>query len=507
MPQPRDSTAADSHTGLENNKANVTIKRMNSFGSEFIRTNSTTLSQSCYLSFSSKWIKSSLVYKSEVEVKKIKRVMLRHNKLERKTEQKRTRFRPIAILGSVLMILLISFTANRSLAEQSSTKLLDEVWQTVNEHFFDPNFNGIDWSAMRDTYKPIAAQAESPQQVTDVINQMLAELNTSHTRFYTPEEPAYYQLLGVFLPRSPSLQEELAKFLPEGKSLYSDVGLFTKMLNGKRFINAILDSSPAAEAGLMVGDEIISVDNQPFHPIRSFAEKVDQPVTMTIRRSLNENPQDITVRPKRFDATTMFLEALEASAQVIEQDGKKIGYVHVWSFAGDQYQAQLETELLYGDLKDADALVLDVREGWGGASPNYLNLYTPRSLRLTSIPRDGTHYTSESAWNKPVVLLVNEGSRSGKEILAYGFQQFNIGPVVGTQTAGAVVAGSPFLMADGSLLYLAVTDVYLDNNQRLEGVGITPDIEVDFPLEYAQGADPQKDQALAVAAAMVVDRS
>jgi len=412
-------------------------------------------------------------------------------------------FRLIAIFSSLLLVVLISLTTGRSIAQQSSTPLLDEVWQTVNEHFYDPNFNGVNWSAIRDTYRPKVAQAESPQQVADIINQMLAELNTSHTRFYTPEEPAYYQLLGVFLPRSSRLQEELTQFLPEGKSIYSDVGIFTKALNNKRFINAILDGSPAAEAGLLVGDEMISVDGQPFHPIRSFAEKADQPVTVTIRRAIDQEPQNILVTPKRFDTTTMFLDALEASVQMIEQDNKKIGYVHVWSFAGDQYQAQLETELLYGDLKDADALVLDVREGWGGASPNYLNLYTPRSLSLTSIPRDGTRHTSESAWNKPVVLLVNEGSRSGKEILAYGFQELNIGPVVGSKTAGAVVAGSPFLMQDGSLLYLAVTDVYLDNNQRLEGSGITPDIEVSFPLEYAQGIDPQKEQAVTVAAALV----
>lgn len=427
-------------------------------------------------------------------------VMLRHIVVLR---QKLIRFRPIALLSSMLLVLLISLTAGRSVAEQSSTALLDEVWQTVNEHFYDPNFNGVDWSAMREAYTPIVAQAESPQQVADVINQMLAELNTSHTRFYTPEEPAYYQLLGVFLPRSSRLQEELAKFLPEGKSIYSDIGIFTKTLNNKRFINAILDGSPAADAGLLVGDEIVRIDGQPFHPIRSFAEKADQPVAVTIRRAIDQELQNIPVTPQRFDATTMFLDALETSVQVIEQDGKKIGYVHVWSYAGDQYQAQLETELLYGDLKDAEALVLDIREGWGGASPNYLNLYTPRSLSLTSIPRDGTRHTSESAWNKPVVLLVNEGSRSGKEILAYGFQEFNIGPVVGSKTAGAVVAGSPFLMQDGSLLYLAVTDVYLDNNQRLEGSGITPDIQVSFPLEYAQGADPQKEQAVTVAAALV----
>lgn len=424
--------------------------------------------------------------------------MLRH-KLSR---LRLRRFKSIAVFISLVMVLLISLVPSSSVAEQSSTELLDEVWQTVDQHFFDPDFNGVDWSAMRDKYRPIVAQATSRQQVADGINQMLSELHASHTRFYTPEEPAYYQLLGVFLPNAPKLQEELAKFLPEGKSIYSDIGIFTRTVNNKPFIYAILDDSPAAEAELQVGDEILSADGQPFHPIQSFAEKTGQAVTLTIRRSLNGTPQQVRVTPKRFDATTMFLEAQKTSAQVIEQDGKKVGYVHIWSYAGDQYHQQLETDVLYGDLEAADALVVDLREGWGGASPNYLNLYTPRSLSMTTIPRDGSRYTAESAWSKPVVLLVNAGSRSGKEILAYGFQQLQIGPVVGAKTAGAVLAGTPFLMHDGSLLYLAVTDVYLDHDRRLEGVGITPDIEIPFTLEYAEGADPQKEKAIAIAASL-----
>jgi carboxyl-terminal processing protease len=97
------------------------------------------------------------------------------------------------------------------------------------------------------------------------------------------------------------------------------------------------------------------------------------------------------------------------------------------------------------------------------------------------------------------VMLVNEGSRSGKEILAYGFRKYGIGPVVGTKTTGAVVAGTLFSMQDGSILYVAVQDIYLDGTQRLEGIGVTPDIEVPFSVAYAQGADPQKERAIEVA--------
>lgn len=411
---------------------------------------------------------------------------------------------PVGVAIGICAVLLITLVQPHLEAQPPAStfeQTFEQVWETIDEKFYDPNFNGVDWPAMRDRYRPAVVQAQSREQAAEVINQMLAELNTSHTRFYTADEPAYYQLLGVFLPRSTELQEQLAEFLPEGKSVYRGIGIFTQQSNGKTFIKALLNDGPADEAGLLMGDEIIRVDGQPFHPIRSF--EGTEPVTVTIRRSPDSNPEEITVTPKPFDATTMFLEAQRASAEVIDQDGKKVGYVHIWSYAGDQYHEQLERELLYGDLKDADALVVDLREGWGGANTHYLNVYNQRSLSLTSIPRDGRRYTSRSSWTKPVVLLVNEGSRSGKEILAYGFQQLQIGPVVGSKTAGAVVAGSPFLMQDGSLLYVAVTDVFLDDNFRLEGLGITPDVEVPLPLEYAQGVDPQKDQAATVAAALV----
>ena len=56
-----------------------------------------------------------------------------------------------------------------------------------------------------------------------------------------------------------------------------------------------------------------------------------------------------------------------------------IGYVHVWSYASDAYQEALEQLLGEGALKDADALVLDLREGWGGAVPDYLDLFNSPS--------------------------------------------------------------------------------------------------------------------------------
>jgi carboxyl-terminal processing protease len=419
-----------------------------------------------------------------------------------------TRAHRLIITASIsILVIVLGWMVSPVLPTRSeaTSQIFAQVWQTVNDNFYDPKFNGINWSAVRKKYEPQVTQSKSSEEAAALINQMLSELNTSHTHLFTADEPAYYQILGIFVPRSPELRKQLQTFFPNGKIEYSGIGIVTQDIADKIFIRAILEGSPAAEAGLQIGDRILKVNHRPFHPIDSFKNKAGQKVTMSIERSPG-NQQNIIVTPKLLDGTTMFLDAQAASTQIIEREGKKIGYVHIWSYASEQYQEQLEEDLLYDHLKDADALVLDIRDGWGGSPATVLNIYTGRGPSITNIGRNGRAFTYDSYWKQPVVMLVNEGSRSAKEILAYGFKQYDIGPVVGTKTAGAVVAGRPFLMDDGSILYVAVADVYVDGKQRLEGKGITPDIEVPFPLEYAQGVDPQKERAIELALEAVKNR-
>ena len=323
---------------------------------------------------------------------------------------------------------------------------------------------------------------------------MLGELNTSHTHFYTQAEPAYYQIAGIFRQY---LQKTIKPFLPDGKLKYTGIGVYTKEIDGNTFIKAILNGSPAEKAGLAVGDRLLSVEGKPFAPIKPFIGKANQEVQIQIQRQPDSAPMAIAVVPKVFNPATMFLDVMKSSVEVIEKEGKKIGYIHIWSYADPIYQEQLEQELVYDRLKDTDGLVWDLRDGWGGATPDYLNIFTAPTPTITSIFRDGVKRDNQMQWTKPVVMLVNRGSRSGKEILAYGFRKYNIGKIVGSKTAGAVVAGSPFIMPDGSLLYLAVADVFVDG-ERLEGNGIVPGVEVSLPIPYGKGIDTQKAKAIDV---------
>jgi carboxyl-terminal processing protease len=89
-------------------------------------------------------------------------------------------------------------------------------------------------------------------------------------------------------------------------------------------------------------------------------------------------------------------------------------------------------------------------------------------------------------------MLVNGGTRSGKEVFAYGFKKYRLGEVIGTRTEGAVLAATAFLVGRG-LLLLAVDDVLVDGH-RLEGVGVAPTIEVENNLT----GDRQIDRAVQV---------
>jgi carboxyl-terminal processing protease len=372
--------------------------------------------------------------------------------------------------------------------------VFEEVWRTVQEHFYDATFRGLDWAAVGEKYRPMAAAAGSDAERSVVINRMLSELSASHTGHYTTSDPAYYQLLDIF---SRALRQPLRRLFPDGQVTYSGIGIFTRSLDGKTFISGVLDGLPASKAGLVVGDELLGAGGAPFHPIKSFASKAGQEVTLTIGRRADSSPEDIVVVPEQIKPNEAFLKAMEASARIIDANGVKIGYIHVWSYAGAQYQQLLERELSSGKLKDADALVWDLRDGWGGAEAEYLHLFTGRAPITTLINRDGHKSIANVTWRKPVAMLVNGGTRSGKEILAYGFKEYGIGDVIGSRTAGAVLAGRAYLLGDGSLLLLAVADVLVDT-RRLEGVGVTPTISVPFPLAYAQGQDPQLDRAVSV---------
>ncbi len=324
----------------------------------------------------------------------------------------------------------------------SNEAVLEEVWQTVRDHFYDPGLHGLDWASVRARYAPQAAAAGSEEALAAVINTMLAELHASHTELYTPAEPAYYQLADIF---AGALRHRgLERVFPGGKITYPGIGIFTGSdAAGHSFVTGVIADAPGQRAGLLVGDEIVAADGAPFRPVLSFRDKIGSPVVLSIRRRAGGAVEPIIVTPAELQPHEMFLQGLRASARLIPtSNGRRIGYVHVWSYASDAYQEALEQLLGQGVLKDADALVLDLREGWGGAVPDYLDLFNARAPTMQVRDRNGRVRLDNVKWRRPVAMLVNERSRSGKEVLAYGFEKYRLGAVIGSRTSGAVLAAT-----------------------------------------------------------------
>jgi carboxyl-terminal processing protease len=374
----------------------------------------------------------------------------------------------------------------------------DQVWELVRDRFYDPHLNGLDWQEERARFRPHAESARSREDAAAAINAMLAKLNASHTHYYTREDPAYYQLADIF---AGALEHRgLDRIFPRGDVSYPGIGVFTASDDqGRTFVTGVIDGAPGRQAGVLVGDEILSADDQPFRPVESFRGKVGGPVSLQIRRESGATPIAVSVSPADLHPNEMFLRGLKDSARVIVADKARIGYVHVWSYASRRIQSALEDLIADGPLKDADALVFDLRGGWGGAQPQYLDLFNPRAPTMQVKDRNGETGFVDVKWRKPVAMLINEGTRSGKEVLAYGFKQYRLGELIGHRTEGAVLAATAFLIGDDGLLLLAVEDVLVDG-QRLEGVGVEPTIEVPFDWRYAAGGDPQLDRAVQVLA-------
>ena len=339
----------------------------------------------------------------------------------------------------------------------------EEVVDLVRDHFMDAE-KAAAWAERHAGY---AEGIKDQAAFRDATRRILAELETSHTQYYTPEDSGYHDLLAIF--------EQVLKRDPTRESL--------GMVTANGFVAKVFADSPAEHAGLRRGDRIVSETQEKRDIVLEVQSRQDEPPRTVRLRTWLRNPRE------------EWFEDQKRGSRVIDHKGKQIAYVPIWSCAGVRAQEGLEMWLGSPQFKEAHALIVDFRGGWGGCDPGFVALFDPAAPDLTQIDREGTRTTYSPTWRKPLVILIDGGTRSGKEVVSRALQRHKRATLVGERTAGAVVAGQPHLLADGSLLFLAVYDVDVDG-ERLEGVGVKPDVQVPAGLEFAEGRDPQLERAL-----------
>jgi carboxyl-terminal processing protease len=382
----------------------------------------------------------------------------------------------------------------------------DKIWTIINEEFWDPNFNGVDWKDARKRYRPKALATGDHESFAVIINQMLAELKTSHTYYYTKWDPLYYTLQAALI--SGDLRENnttdtsvLEQRLP---GLYSSganphrtgIGVVTKQLNGRHFVTAVLASSPAKRAGIILGDWIVEVNGRPFHPIRSFENEHGRELEVTIQRNFSASSrQKLKITPiDRKERELFENDTLAHSKKPINHKGYRFSYIRLWWLTGWKMRGAFEVSLM--DY-NTEGIIIDIRDGFGGSpATEYIHPFLKGGLEtitLKSISRKrADQYTM--AYNIPVIVLINGGSRSGKELLAYYFKKTKRGLLIGERTAGYVCGGSYKRISEESMLLYGASMIVVDG-KRLEGVGLAPDINVPFDIRFAGGKDIQLERA------------
>ncbi|HKD39548.1 MAG TPA: S41 family peptidase [Myxococcaceae bacterium] len=380
----------------------------------------------------------------------------------------------------------------------TTVSLVDEIATIVDQKFYSPaKLEQVRWrDAVARARREFAAAKDATGR-TASLRKLLATLQTSHTGYYPRNDPVYWQWASLF---EPVLQQNCAKERTPGFPIVrEDIGVFGKEIDGEWFVLGVFGSGPAEKAGLKLGDRILTADNHPFSPVESFAGRAGKPVKLQVQRSLGAAPIPVLVTPQSTRPHEELRQATADSSQILQHKGRRIAYIHMWSWATIEFQKVLVDSIIKSNVEAADGFILDIRDGWGGAHMNYLAIFWRDVPLLERIARDGTRQPFDTQMRKPAVLLINGGTRSGKETVAYFAKKHHLARLVGERTAGAVVAGGPFCLSDGSMLLLAQSDGRVDG-ERLEGVGVAPDIEMPFDFRYAAGNDPQLARALDVLA-------
>lgn len=361
-------------------------------------------------------------------------------------------------------------------------QMFAETWANMEENFYNEEFHGIDWAAMKERYAPYLPFVNNRADLRRLLNDMLGELNTSHFGFYSSgdEEKAFYgtRTLAPGLLFDEEQPYRVARIIADGPADRRDK-----------------DIRP--------GDELIAVNGEAVDPARNresyFAQpSLDQELRLTLRRA--GKPIEVLLHPISYTSQRELLynEWMdEAQARVDSATDRRVAYVHMKNMGSDELAHFLEQMVSEGAARDG--LILDLRYNTGGNVHDAVLQFLAQRPYLQWKYRGGALTTQPNFTPaaKPIVLLINEQSLSDAEMTTAGFKELGLGTVIGTETYRWIIFTSGKSLVDGSSYRLPAWGCYTLDGQNLERTGVSPDIYVKNTfMDRLQGKDPQLERAI-----------
>jgi carboxyl-terminal processing protease len=356
--------------------------------------------------------------------------------------------------GAVALLLVVGFVAGL---------YVDQAYPEYVPYFGHRNVSKVDLTSVQQAARLIQADyVDSSVNATKLsqgsVQGMVSSLGDPYSIYFDPTQ--YRKLLESY----------------QGK--YTGVGIYLSFNSGSYpTITGTVPGSPAAEAGLAAGDQIIKVGDKDIKGITADAATSliqgteGSKVTLTISR----NGSTMT-----FTLTRAQIEVPTVRAATI---GNSVLYVRIYQF-GAQTSDEFSKALSTG-LPGASGVVLDLRGDPGGfvsAADDVITQFVASGETFETHGRDGIDRhqvgSHHAAPNVPLVVLVDANSASAAEIVAGSLQVHKRARLVGTTTFGKGSVQQDFVLSDGSDLHLTVERWFLPNGVTIDHKGLTPDVTV-----------------------------
>ncbi|MCI0486472.1 MAG: S41 family peptidase [Blastocatellia bacterium] len=361
--------------------------------------------------------------------------------------------------------------------------LFENVAKVLQTRYYDKRFRTEVLPKLVSEYADKAKQAKTLNEQRDAVHEMLGQIPASHLGLLSKQTHRY-------------IIDDL-----RGRP-YPTFGFQLVAIKGEFYAFFVLEGGPAARAGLLAWDRVISIDGLPVKqsqrldwrsddayikddrdpPVHYLIAERGARVQIKVERSRGKF-MNIRVPAEDYSA----FEAAKASARIYRDEGHTVGYLHFW-YIHLMGVPELLKDKLEGEFKDCDAVMIDLRGrgGNGMAISQIIDL-----LRAENSER-----------HRPVVALVDRQSRSAKDVLAYEMKKRGLARVVGERTAGAVIPASFADVGHETVLMFPMIKFgpYTD---LLEFKPVEPDVFVERAAPFSAGEDPILKAGLAEAVRLV----